>query len=88
MKQCLLALAVEVLGGMPKTGVADPALAKLVFDLLRRLKLYYYAVVEHLRSNDSFEEWLDAHAMVLRLASDDEIDEVPASLQTSHHPQT
>ena len=38
-------------------------------------QLFYYTVVEHVRSNDSYDEWVDAHAMVLHFASDDEVNQ-------------
>ena len=47
----------------------------MVLRAIRRLKLYYYAVVEHLRSNEGYDVWLDAHAMVLRFASHEEVQE-------------
>ena len=53
-------IAIEILGSVPPGGL-DEAGATIVLNAIRRLKLYYYAVVEHLRSNDSYATWLEAH---------------------------
>ena len=33
-------------------------------EAIRLLKLFYFSVVEHVRSNDSTKSWADAHEMV------------------------
>ena len=38
-------------------------------ELVRLLKLYYYVVVEHVRSNEGFYAWSASNAMVDRLAT-------------------
>ena len=75
LRSSIRSIGIEILGSLPREGLEDPEIAELVLSVIRRLKLYYYAVVEHLRSNDSYSTWLEAHAMVLRLASDEEIEE-------------
>lgn len=59
LNRTLRGLAIEVLASIPVSGVS-PADAELVHSCMRRLKLYYYTVIEHLRSNDSMQSWLEA----------------------------
>lgn len=47
--------------------------AKLILSIIRREKLFYYAVVEHLRSNDSYAAWVEAHSTLLNFAQPHEV---------------
>ena len=67
-------VAVDVLGTMPSNGLSREE-AHIILNLMRRLKLFYYTIIEHLRSYHSYRAWLDAHAMVLRYASDQETEQ-------------
>ena len=75
LNRTLRNIAIELLGSIPPSGLTE-AQAQLVLSCQRRLKLYYYTVIEHLRSNDSMKSWLEAHAMVLRFATDAEVEEL------------
>lgn len=70
----LRALAVDVLGAVPAKGL-NPDEHQLVLALVRHLKLFYFVVVEHVRSRTSKMDWAAAHAMVIKLASSAELAE-------------
>jgi predicted membrane chloride channel (bestrophin family) len=73
--RCTRCICIEVLGTVPVEGVGEEE-ARLLLNVNRRLKLFYYTVVEHLRSEVSHDAWLEAHAMVTRFSSDAEVDEL------------
>jgi len=70
----LRALAIDVLGAIPSKGLT-PLEDQLVLDLVRHLKLFYFVVVEHVRSRTPKMDWAAAHAMIIKLASASELEE-------------
>ena len=67
------------------TGAADEAsaqveleLAVLALEIVRLIKLYFWTVVEHVRSTDGEAVWQAAHEMVQRFSSEVEYEEMLA----------
>ena len=75
LSKTLRNIAIETLGSLPVEG-ASPEQATHILNIIRRSKLYYYAVVEHLRSNDSYDSWLEAHSTMLGFATAEELHEL------------
>ena len=85
-------LAAEVLSSAASRVNDDEPLlhAEVLDDTVRHMKLFYYSVVEHLRSNDSFVDWEGARRMVEKHASEAELAEMreefgqPTNGRTKH----
>jgi len=64
-------------GELGDSGLAPgDILALLALDAVRLVKLFYFILVEHLRSNDGFENWRTAHDAMRAFATDEELEEL------------